>query len=67
MQNGIKIIKLLLTNLTIMLADIATIQILSKYFAQGSLFMMKAMLVIGIHKNSKNPDSALYLLSKSTR
>ena len=50
-----------------MLADIAIIQILSKYFAQGSLFMMKAMLVIGIHKNSKNPDSALYFLSKSTR
>jgi hypothetical protein len=29
--------------LTIMLADKATIQILNRYFAQGSLFMIKAV------------------------
>jgi len=43
MQKGTKINKLLLTNLTIMLADRATIQMLSRYFAQGSLFMIKAV------------------------
>lgn len=43
MQNGIKRNKLLLTNLTITLADRATIQILNRYFAQGSLFMIKAI------------------------